>query len=185
VNRDRVLSLALAAGIHLVLLFGVVITIKTALGPVRETPEVMKLADIREASPPPAPSASAEAAAENIVEADDAPGEALSGPGDNADFLPMHLVSVLPRFPEDELRRRKFYPPMAQRAGIEGTVYLEIFVDSTGLVRHVAVLKEDPPGRGFGEAALKVFQNLQGSPALVNGKAAAARYRYPVRFSLE
>jgi protein TonB len=96
----------------------------------------------------------------------------------------MHLISNLPKFSEDEIRKKLVYPPMAQRAGLEGTVYLELFVDARGLVRSVVVLKEDPPDRGFGEAAVRAFTGLQGNPALANGETAAVRYRYPVRFSL-
>jgi protein TonB len=96
----------------------------------------------------------------------------------------MHLVSHLPRFSEEELKRRVVYPPIAQRSEIEGTVYLEVFVDREGFVRSVTILKEDPSGRGFGEAAQKAFIGLKGSPALANGEEVAVRYRYPVRFTL-
>jgi protein TonB len=145
----------------------------------------MKLTDIREEKPPapPSPVPSA-AAAERFTEADSSSGETVSGSGEPGDFLPMHLISNLPEFSEDEIRKKLVYPPIAQRAGLEGTVYLELFVDARGLVRSVLVLKEDPPDRGFGEAAVRAFTGLQGSPALANGETAAVRYRYPVRFSL-
>jgi protein TonB len=63
-------------------------------------------------------------------------------------------------------------------------VYLELFVDKDGLVRNITILKEDPSGRGFGEAAVKAFQGLKGVPAQANGATVAVRYRYPVRFSI-
>jgi len=183
-----VVSFLAALLFHALLLFFVVFTIKIVVNVPAERPDVMKLADIREeAPPPPRPIYNASpAAAERVVESDDAEsGETLSGPGEIIDFLPMHLVSHLPRFSEEELKRRVIYPPIAERSGLEGTVYLEIFVDREGVVRSVAILKEDPPDRGFGEAAVKAFQGFRGSPALANGKEVAVRYRYPVRFALK
>jgi len=185
---SRVVSFLAAILLHVLLLFFVVFTIKTVVSAPAERSDVMKITDIREeAPPPPRPVSNASpAVAEIVVESDDAvSGETLSGPGDIIDFLPMHLVSQLPRFSEDELRRRVIYPPIAERSGLEGTVYLEIFVDREGVVRSVAILKEDPPDRGFGEAAVKAFQGFRGSPALANGKEVAVRYRYPVRFALK
>jgi protein TonB len=192
-TKTTAFSFLIAAAIHLAILFGAVFTIRTAVRAGPEIPEVMKLADIREEAPP-APRVSAvsaaavAAAAEQFTEAD-VPEGTLSGgegggTGDSADFLPMHLISTLPKFSEDEIRKKLVYPPIAQRAGLEGTVYLELFVDARGLVRSVLILKEDPPDRGFGEAAVRAFTGLQGNPALANGETAAVRYRYPVRFSL-
>jgi len=182
-----VVSFLAALLFHALLLFFVVFTIKTVVNVPAERPDVMKLADIREEAPPPRSISNASpAVAETVIESDDAEsGETLSGPGEIIDFLPMHMVSHLPRFSEDELKRRVIYPPIAERSGLEGTVYLEIFVDREGLVRSVAILKEDPPDRGFGEAAVKAFQGFRGSPALANGKEVAVRYRYPVRFALK
>jgi protein TonB len=73
---------------------------------------------------------------------------------------------------------------MAQRAGIEGSVILDLFVDRQGFIRTINILKEDPPNRGFGEAAVKAFQGIRGSPALANDEAVASRYRYRYRFRL-
>lgn len=158
---------------------------------------VMKIADIREALPQTPLSSgnpAAVSAAETVSAAEGAKpvpetGGAVSGGtntnfGEPGDFLPSHLVSQLPRFSDEALKERIRYPPLAQRAGIEGNVYLEIFVDRDGVVRNVRVLKEEPEGRGFGGAAAAAFRGLRGTPALANGKASAVRYRYPVRFSL-
>jgi protein TonB len=185
--RDRAVSICTAILIHVLLLFFAVFTIKTAVSAAAERPDVMKITDIQEELPklPPSISTTTETVAEIMVESDDAvSGETYTGGGDAIDFLPMHLVSQLPRFSEEELKRRVIYPPIAQRSEIEGTVYLEVFVDREGLVRSVTVLKEDPPDRGFGESAQKAFLGLKGSPAVANGQEVAVRYRYPVRFTL-
>jgi protein TonB len=183
-EHSRLVSFLIAAALHLLLLFGVVFTFRSAFN-VGEAPDVMKLADIREEQPPPSPariSQSADTFAETITETEEYTG---SGTGDSPDFLPMHLISQLPKFSETEIRKKLIYPPMAQRAGLEGTVYLELFVDNRGHIRNISVLKEDPPDRGFGDAAVKAFQGLRGSPALANGTEVAVRYRYPVRFALK
>jgi protein TonB len=166
-------------------------------------PAVMKIADIREALPQTPSTTStttvpaAEQTAETITAAETpsvartvsasegAEDNTVSGSGvDESDFLPSRLVSQLPRFSDEELKERVRYPPLAQRAGIEGTVYLEIFVDREGAVRTVTVLWEEPASRGFGDAAAQAFIGLRGTPALANGVEVAVRYRYPVRFSL-
>ena len=190
-TRDRAVSIGVAILIHVLLLFFAVFTVKTAVSVAEERSDVMKIADIREELPvlPPAPlpslSASTDIIADVMIESDDAvPGEIYAGGESTIDFFPMHLVSQLPKFSEDELRRRVIYPSIAQKSEIEGTVYLEVFVDREGLVRSVTILKEDPPGRGFGEAAQKAFIGLKGSPAIANGQEVAVRYRYPVRFTL-
>ena len=186
--RDRAISIGIAILVHVLLLFFVAFTIKTVTGIAEERSDVMKIADIREElpkPPPPSVSAAAEIVAEVMVESDDAVSTETYTGGEGAiDFFPMHLVSQLPKFSEDELKRRVIYPPIAQRSEIEGTVYLEVFVDREGLVRSVTILREDPPGRGFGEAAQKAFIGLKGSPAIANGQEVAVRYRYPVRFTL-
>jgi protein TonB len=193
-------SFSAAAAIHLALLFLAVFTVTTVTEKAVETsPQVMKLADIREMPEPEAPRIvrepvpdSSEPLAEHMIESDDNPpqtgnpetGDRETGGGEAFDFLPMHLVSKRPEFPDDEIVRRTVYPPMAQRAGIEGTVILELFVDRLGVIRNISILKEDPPGRGFGEAATRAFQGLRGSPALANGEAVASRYRYRYQFRL-
>ncbi|MDR1143036.1 MAG: energy transducer TonB [Spirochaetaceae bacterium] len=194
-SKTAVLSFFIAAALHLAVLFGAVFTVKTAVKTGPDMPAVIKLTDLREEAPaspsPPvspaaAPSSLTAAAmtAEQFTEAELAEGTVSGGGGEPGDFLPMHLISVLPKFSEEEIRKKLTYPPIARRAGLEGTVYLELFVDARGLVRNVSLLKEDPPDRGFGEAAVRAFTGLRGSPALADGETAAVRYRYPVRFSL-
>jgi protein TonB len=100
------------------------------------------------------------------------------------DYLPMHKVSVAPVFSEREILAALVYPPIALRSGIEGMAYLELFIDRRGVVRNITVLRENPPNRGFGEAAVNAFRGLRVKPAEANGAAVAVRYRYPVRFKI-
>jgi protein TonB len=101
---------------------------------------------------------------------------------ESEEYLPMHRISVPPVFSEQELRQRIVYPVIALRSGIEGTVFLELFVDKSGVVQNIVILKEDPVDRGFGEAAVKAFQGFRCTPAQANGVPVAVRYRYPLRF---
>lgn len=171
--------------------------------PVEEEP--VKEEPVEEAAPPEAvaeePAEHYEEAAEPAPEAAPAPVAVAAAPPVQAapakgppsagaavqaeeTYLPQNQVSVMPVFNDKEIRSRLVYPQAAQRQGIEGTVYVELYIDSGGNVRRVEILKEDPPGRGFAEAAKKAFTGLLGKPAEANGKPVNVRYRYPVRFKI-
>ncbi|MDR0669995.1 MAG: energy transducer TonB [Treponema sp.] len=101
------------------------------------------------------------------------------------EYLPAHRISDMPVFPEDQILAALVYPPVAKRAGIQGRVVLDLFIDRTGAIRRIDILLEDPSGRGFGEAARKAFQGIVcEEPAKANGQDVSARIRYPVRFRL-
>ncbi|MDR2659810.1 MAG: energy transducer TonB [Spirochaetaceae bacterium] len=203
---------AFVAALHIFLLFFIVFTIEVTAGPVETFSAVMKLADIEEEPPPPPPEPEPprplpapvkmtapveqkiiETAAETIIEVDETPVEIAvivpsAAPAPiryTEEYLPQNKVSVLPRLNEKDILSRLIYPPIALRSGLEGVVYLELYIDREGQVRRIVILKENPPGRGFGEAAIKAFEGLRGKPAQANGEAVAVRYRYPVRFQIK
>jgi protein TonB len=97
----------------------------------------------------------------------------------------MHRLSRTPLFDENAIIADLVYPPIAQRSGIEGRVILELFVDRNGMVQRIDILREDPEGRGFGEAAVRAFTGRKGQPAIANGQPVSARYRYPVTFKIK
>jgi len=165
------------------------------------TPEpvaaVMRLVDVQEVLPPPPPPElppeipriTDEAIAEIMIETDEPPPPVIAPPRHHAfpeqiEFLRLHQISVHPVLPEDEILARIVYPPIAQRSNIEGLVILELFIDRHGNVRDVRVLREDPPNRGFGEAAINAFRGISGKPAEANGEPVAVRFRYDLRFQL-
>ena len=117
-----------------------------------------------------------------------APSAADGAAGDAApswdDFLPAHRVTDPPRFDEREIAAALVFPPIALRSAIEGRVILELFVDRNGIVQLVRILREDPEGRGFGEAAERAFLGRQGTPAMADGVPVSARFRYPVSFRI-
>jgi protein TonB len=100
------------------------------------------------------------------------------------EYLPAHRISVLPVFPEDAIRAALRYPPIARRSNIEGRVVLDLFIDRIGIIQRIDVLREEPPNRGFGEAAREAFRGIRCEPAQANGERVSARVRYPVTFRL-
>jgi hypothetical protein len=103
------------------------------------------------------------------------------------EYLPIHLVSEPPRFDERAIRSIRSalefeHPPVALRSGIEGRVILELFVDRYGVVQRIRIVREDPEGWGFGEAAVRAFTGRHAIPAYANGEPVPTRLRYPVIF---
>ncbi|MDR0601623.1 MAG: energy transducer TonB [Treponema sp.] len=194
-NRLRLLLFAAVAVLHAVLLFTIVFTAKSPPAPSREA-RVMKLTDIEEEEeeeekpPPPEPGelpAQVDDAAETMIETEDVPAVTAAPaarPAEEERYLPMHQVSVPPVFDETLITGLLVYPPIALRSGTEGRVILDLFIDRTGLVRNIVIMREDPPGRGFGEAAVRVFTGLRCMPAQANGTPVSVRYRYPVSFRI-
>ena len=136
--------------------------------------------------------------AETMVETDETPLPAVLGGGAGSGsggvrggtgvgqiiYLPQHKITQVPVFPEDQIRRATVYPPIAQRSNIEGSVYLELFIDRQGNIREVRILRENPQNRGFGEAAINAFKGILAKPAEADGEPVAVRYRYNISFKL-
>jgi len=206
-KRDRLRRtgiVALVSILHIALLFFIVFSVELPAGSAELPASVFRLTDVQEEAAPPEEEPPpeeplqqetpvVEAEAETLIEVDEKPPEAASPPpgaatASSADgsesYLPQNKVSRLPSLSEKEIRSNLVYPPIALRTGIEGTVYLELFIDRDGIIRRVRILKEDPPNRGFGEAAVRAFEGLRAKPAQSNGEPVAVRYRYPVRFQI-
>ena len=198
VRRLRLIIFILVTVLHIVLILFV--TIRGARVREREEPaaaSMIRLFALEEEAPPPPPpvllpipALSQDPIAEHIIESDEAPPEvfhsappALPAP-EVLEFLPMHLVTVLPVLPESEILRNIVYPAIARSSNIEGTVFLELFIDPEGYIRDVRILRENPPNRGFGEAALLAFRGVRGIPAEADGIPVAVRFRYNLSFRL-
>lgn len=74
------------------------------------------------------------------------------------------------------------YPEPARRAGIEGTVVLQIDVDARGGVTDVIVL--EPAGHGFDDAAVAAARQFTFRPAESDGTPVPVRITYRTRFQL-
>ncbi|MEE9553698.1 MAG: TonB family protein [candidate division Zixibacteria bacterium] len=77
------------------------------------------------------------------------------------------------------------YPPLAQRAGIEGSVWINVLVDKDGKVRDVIVVKDSGANAGFEEAAVEAAYNTVWKPAIANGQPIAVWATYKVEFKLK
>jgi protein TonB len=194
-NLTRCIIFLAVALLHAALLVFMVVRMDTQPAEPDTPLAIMKLADIRETAPPPPPvrkppkvQQSPESVAEKMVETEEPPPPPEAQPAWQPvaaeNYLPMHKISVRPGFNEAEFLKAVVYPPIAQRSGLEGTAYLEIFIDSRGRVQRVDILKENPENYGFGAAAATALRKQTFTPAQSNGVAVAVRYRYPVRFKL-
>ncbi len=82
-----------------------------------------------------------------------------------------------------DLSEALVYPDSAIKSGVEGRVYLEFVINTTGTISNITVLK----GIGFGcdEAAIVAVKQLkQFIPAECNGEKVKQRFRLPVKFTL-
>jgi protein TonB len=68
----------------------------------------------------------------------------------------------------------------ARRAGLQGTVILEVVVDSEGCVRSPRILKGLP--FGLNEAAVAAVRSWAFEPARFQGRPVAVYYVIPVSF---
>ena len=194
----RAFIFAGVAVLHIALILLVAFNIETIV----KTPEpfagVMKLVDLEEEIPPPEEpplirTTTQEPIAENIIETEEEPPPftaPVSGPvqqyvePEQVEYLQQHLITQVPVFPENEIRRNTIHPPIAQRSNIEGTVYLALFIDREGNIRDIRILRENPPDYGFGEAAVNAFRGIRVKPAEANGVPVAVQYRYNISFTL-
>ena len=74
------------------------------------------------------------------------------------------------------------YPEIAKRAGVEGRVYINAFVDKEGNVTKAVVLKGI--GAGCDEAALKAVEETKFKPGKQRGKPVNVQVSVPVIFKL-
>ena len=185
--RPLLFSLVIAA--HVIVLICVKFSISNAVQEEEKAAEIFKLVDVEEFVPPPPPPPVIEKkevvvnsvkASENIQETEKEVVEVEEE--EVIDYVPQHKISVVPEIPTKTILSKIEYPKMAMKQGIEGVVYLELFIDEAGNIRHINVLKD--PGYGFAEAAIAALDGIICKPALMNDKPVAVRFRYPVRFVL-
>lgn len=74
------------------------------------------------------------------------------------------------------------YPEIAKRAGVEGTVYVEAYVNEKGEVTRTVVVKGI--GAGCDEAAQAAVAKTRFKPGKQRGKPVKVRMSIPIRFRL-
>ena len=79
---------------------------------------------------------------------------------------------------------RPVYPEIAQEAGIEGTVVVQVFVDKKGRVQDTLILK-GIPNTGLDEAAVTAIKKTRFRPAKQRERAVGVWNSIPVNFRLK
>ncbi len=82
------------------------------------------------------------------------------------------------------IQRNVRYPPIAQEAGIEGTVIVQAFVDDKGRVTETVILK-GIPNTGLDEAAVDAIRRTRFNPAKQRDRAVGVWISIPVNFRLK
>ena len=75
------------------------------------------------------------------------------------------------------------YPELAQRAGIEGTVWVKILVDKEGKPKKCVIVKSD--AEVFDESAKEAAMNSLFTPAVMNNGPVACWVVIPYKFKLK
>jgi TonB family protein len=76
------------------------------------------------------------------------------------------------------------YPELAKAAGVEGTVYVKIWIREDGKVEMAKLQKGSGTDAGFEEAALQAATQFEFHPAMKNGKPVAVWVSIPFHFKL-
>jgi protein TonB len=93
------------------------------------------------------------------------------------DFVPFEKEPVVIH------RVEPVYPEFAKKAGLEGQVYVNIWVDKEGKVRDVKVLKSD--SEIFNEPVIAACKQWIFSPAMMKNGPVAVWVAVPFRFSIQ
>jgi len=91
-------------------------------------------------------------------------------------------ASLLQDQPEVKKRVEPWYPELLKKAGIEGKVIVNVFIDEQGKVEKTKILESTH--EAFSEAATKAAMQWEFSPAMKEGKPIKAEVTIPFRFKL-
>ena len=82
----------------------------------------------------------------------------------------------------DELKKNIKYPDKAKLNGVEGKVFVKVFIDESGKVVKTSILKS--AGTDLDDAAVYAIRKLNFKPALANGKPVKVVIVIPIAFKL-
>ena len=77
------------------------------------------------------------------------------------------------------------YPAIAKRNNKEGVVVAQFIVGADGRTSDITIVKEDPKGFGFGDAAKEALKKLRFTPAKKDGASVPMRVQQTIRFNLD
>jgi protein TonB len=145
-----------------------------------------QLQNIVKPPPPPKPKMPVAAKSDEEVEAETIEKTDFTGLEKKADIemAPPRFVAyeVAPE-PLNPKIISDYYPEVARRLGIEGKLFLEIWVDKKGTVRQVIIKKPLHPA--IDEEVRKRAYQLKFSPAMQRDKPVDVWISFPVTFKLE
>lgn len=109
--------------------------------------------------------------------------EAVLTPGpDDAAYLPFAEVMPSPVGGLEALYKKIKYPNIAKQTGLEGKVYILLYINETGGVDDVKVVKS--LGGGCDEAAISAAKQTKFSPGKNKGSAVKVKLSLSVNFKL-
>ncbi len=104
-----------------------------------------------------------------------------SGTGDE-DVRPEEFTPGVEKYPMILMNPSPQYPDLARRAGIEGTVYVKMWVAKDGTVKSSEVVKSS--SEIFDQAALDASKKWLFTPAIMNNKPVSVFVTVPFKFRL-
>ncbi len=148
--------------------------------------------------PPPKPPIPIEAPTDDVlddveIEATDLDVEAEVAPPppppkeEEEEVEPVFFVAV-EQMPEpiggiSAIQKKIVYPEIAKRAGVQGRVYVKAYVDESGKVTKVELIRGI--GAGCDEAAMEAVNSVMFSPGKQRGKPVKVQVTVPVLFKLQ
>ncbi len=81
------------------------------------------------------------------------------------------------------IQKKIVYPEIAKRAGVQGRVYVKAYVDESGKVSKVELIRGI--GAGCDEAAMKAVNSVMFKPGKQRGKSVKVQVTVPVLFKLQ
>jgi len=108
-------------------------------------------------------------------------------PAEKKEEEPVFFVAV-EQMPEPiggiaAIQKKIIYPEIARRAGVQGRVFVKAFVDETGRVTKVTLIKGI--GAGCDEAAMKAVKETRFKPGMQRGKPVKVQVSIPVLFKIK
>jgi protein TonB len=148
--------------------------------------DIISPVDVVKIPPPPRVKLPVEAESDDVVEEETIPVTIFTDDGkepviefEPPPFVPYDVEPELLNLNEVKFK----YPKSVRMLGVEGTVYLELWIDKEGNVRNVKLVKS--LYSTLDKIAVQNAKNLKFSPAMQRDKPVAVRYSFPVKFKLQ
>jgi TonB family protein len=81
------------------------------------------------------------------------------------------------------IQSKIIYPEIAKRAGIEGKVFVQAFIDENGVVTNAKIIRGI--GSGCDEMAINAVKQTKFNPGIQNGKPVKVQVTIPIVFKLQ